>query len=199
MIPIPGLESVVCSWITIKAEGYQLHGFLIYTASDHYFPEYINGEGLADLDVWTGHDCAIFVVHSPSEQWIEYTKASDHTWWRLFGQCFENQTQAEIIQQHGDIPILQVGNVRKTLREVFAPCLNSYLYGQEIARILSYFDLKATQHPSMILFKELDDKWVWYVDMNDLTNIPQADLRAALQRWFGGNDFTRLLKEARNA
>ena len=85
MIPVPGLENVQCAWVDIKAQGFTLHGFLTFLASDHYFPEYLDGEGLSDLDVWSGHDCAIFVVQSPSAAWIQYTKATDHTWWKLFG------------------------------------------------------------------------------------------------------------------
>ena len=49
MIPVPGLEKVKCFWVDIRAEGFNLHGFLSFLSSDHYFPEYINGEGHSDI------------------------------------------------------------------------------------------------------------------------------------------------------
>ena len=84
MVPIPGLESVKSAWLTIEAEGFNLHGFFIYAAGDHYFPEYIDGDGLGELDRWSTDECAIFVVHSPSEQWIEYTKRTNRKLFNRF-------------------------------------------------------------------------------------------------------------------
>lgn len=200
MIPVPGLDSVRCSWVEIQAEGFSLHGFLVFLASDHYFPQYLDGDGLADLDSWTGSDCAIFVVQSPSAKWIEYTRTTDHTWWRLFGPLLAADEELEqVLVGHGKAPLLKVNGTRRTLQEVFAPCLNHFQHSAEIEKILHRFNLRPTDHPSLILFKELKDRSIWHVDMSDLVDIPERDLRNALHRWFAGTDFRKLLREARHA
>ncbi|MEO6676887.1 MAG: hypothetical protein ABIO21_05875 [Pseudomonas sp.] len=102
MIPVPGLSDVNCAWVEIKSQGFTLHGFLVYRASDKYFPEYLNGEGLNDLDGWTGTDCGVFIVQSPSAKWIDYTRKENHTWWRLFGHLVQgNDELAEVLTETG--------------------------------------------------------------------------------------------------
>ena len=200
MIPVPGLDSVRCAWVDIRAEGFTLHGFLVFLASDHYFPEYVEDEGLADLDSWTGNDCAVFIVQSPSATWIEYTRSTDHTWWRLFGHMVEEDEEVKhLLVQHGNTPVIQLNGGRRTLRELFAPCLNQFQHSAEIAKILHQFNLHPTDHPGLILFRELTDRKVWHVNMCDLVDLPVRDLRQALHRWFAGPEFPKLLKAARNA
>ena len=200
MIPIPGLDSVRCAWVEISKEGFTLHGFFIFLGSDHFFPEYIDGDGLADLDTWTGDECAVFVIQSPSAKWIEYTKANNHTWWKLFGQFFEfDDYMKQVLAEHGNIPLVQMNGSKKTLRDIFAPCLNQFQHSAEIGKILHRFNLNPTDHPCLILFKDLKDSKVWYVDMTDLVDTPERVLRQALHDWFAGREFQNLLKEASNA
>ena len=200
MIPVPGLEHVRCAWVDIQTQGFTLHGFLTFLGSDHYFPEYLDGEGLSDLNVWSGHDCAIFVVQSPSAAWIEYAKATNHTWWKLFGHlCEEEGEVGELLSAHSNTAVLTINGTTRTLNEVFAPCLNHFQHNDEIAKILHRFGLSPTDHPSLILFKDFRDRTVWYVDLKDLVNIPECDLRIGLKRWFSGADLKGLLKEASRA
>jgi len=200
MIPVPGIDSVKCAWIEIKSEGFAMHGFFLFLGSDHYFPEYIEGEGLADLDTWTGDDCAIFIVQSPSAKWIEYTRATNHTWWKLFGQSVEfDDDIKQILTERGNIPLIQMNGSKKTLKDIFAPCLNQFQHSAEIAKILHRFNLNPTDHPCLILFKDLKDSMVWHVDLSDLVNTPERDLRTALHQWFAGRDFKSLLKGAHHA
>lgn len=200
MIPVPGLDSVRCAWVEIRAEGFTLHGFLVFLTSDHNFPEYLGGDGLGDLDCWTGTDCAVFIVQSPSAKWIEYTRATGHTWWHLFGNLVETDEEVQqVLLQHGNTLLLQIDGTRQTLQEVFAPCLNQFQHSAEIEKILYRFNLRPTDHPSLILFKDLKDRSVWHVDMSDLVDLPERDLRNALHKWFAGPDFRNLLREARNA
>ena len=131
MIPVPGLESVRCAWIDIQAQGFILHGFLLFLASDHFFSEYLDGEGLGDLDVWSGNDCAIFIVQSPSAAWIEYTKATDHAWWKLFGHLVDQPAEVDaFLSSHSNDAVLEIDGSTRTLREVFAPCLNHFQHSQ---------------------------------------------------------------------
>ena len=85
MIPVAALQDVHIRWLEIRKHGFVLHGFLLYTGSDQFIPEYIGGEGLTDLDMWSGRQCGIFLLHDPPAEWIEYARARDHVWWRTFG------------------------------------------------------------------------------------------------------------------
>ena len=200
MIPIPCLENVKCAWIEIQAQGFCLHGFLVFLASDHNFPEYIEGDGLGDLDVWSGSDCAIFMVHSPSAAWIDYTRATGHAWWKLFGNIIDISSEtAGFLAALGNERVLEIGGARRTLKEVFAPSMNQFQHGHEISKILHRFNLSPTDHPSLILFKDLYDTSVWHVDLKSLVGIPERDLRASLQRWFSSADFKLLIEESRHA
>jgi hypothetical protein len=85
MLPVPSFAAFQTAWLEIKRRGYSLHGFLLFAVSDHNFPEFLADHGLADLEFWTGSSCALFVLHSPSSQWVSYTRQSGHLWWQLFG------------------------------------------------------------------------------------------------------------------
>jgi hypothetical protein len=39
----------------------------------------------------------------------------------------------------------------------------------------------------------------WHSDMNDLLNVPVAELYHTLKDWFGSREFRRVVEEARNA
>ena len=201
MIPVPGLDSVRCAWVEIRQEGFVLHGFLLYRSTDHYFPEYLDGDGLDDLNIWTGDDYAVFVVQSPSAQWIEYTRATNHTWWKLFGRYTEDgsSTFSDLAVNVGNAAVLAVGEETLTLRDVFAPCLNQFQHSAEIAKILHRFGLGPTEHPCLVLFRDLRDRDVWFVDLRDLRGLREPDLAKSLQNWFGGRDFARMMEEARHA
>jgi hypothetical protein len=203
MIPVPGLDSVRCAWVEIRQEGFALHGFLLFRSTDHYFPEYLEGDGLDDLNIWTGDDCAIFVVQSPSATWIEYTKATNHTWWKLFGRYDVDHTSSspfsDLARDLGHSAVLAVGEETLTLRNVFAPCLNQFQHSAEIAKILYRFGLEPTEHPCLILFRDLKDRDIWFVDLRDLCRLPESDLAESLKRWFGDGEFKRMMEEARYA
>lgn len=201
MIPVPGLDSVRCAWVEIRQEGFILHGFLLYRSTDHYFPEYLDGDGLDDLNIWTGDECAVFVVQSPSSQWIDYTRETNHPWWKLFGRyaADSSSTFSELARNVGNTAVLAVGEETLTLRDVFAPCLNQFQHSSEIARILHRFGLEPTEHPCLVLFRDLRSRDVWFVDLRDLRGLSELDLGKSLQSWFGGRHFARIMEEARHA
>jgi hypothetical protein len=85
MLPVPNLKAFQSAWLDLKDLGFALHGFFLFVGSDHYFPEYLNNGGLADLESWTADTCALFVLHSPSAEWVDYARKDRHVWWKLFG------------------------------------------------------------------------------------------------------------------
>lgn len=200
MIPVPGLDSVRCAWIDIRAAQFSLHGFLVYLSSDQFFPEYIDGAGLSDLDVWSGSNCAIFVIQVPSVKWIMYAKQTNHIWWRIFGpQISSDRDFEDIVSEYGEKKIFELDGKLHTLRDIFAPSLNDLLHNNEIAKILERFNLPPTGHPGLILFRDLEDSEIWHIDMSDLVDLPEKKLRQAMRAWFAGKQFSKLLKDATNA
>lgn len=194
MIPIPGFDSIEINWIAIQRENFVLYGCLLYLASDHDFYEYMNSDGLLDFEHWTGDDLAVFVVQAPSQKWIEYTRTENHIWWKLFGE------RTEFLQDYQDVAVLQTDKGIKTLREVFAPCLNEFLHEGEIAKILEWFGLSRPSHPCILLFKDFyNSNDAWYIDCRDMLNIPKQVLHISLNQWFDGPYFKKIMKEARNA
>ena len=132
--------------------------------------------------------CTVFrTIQSPSAQWIEYTRLTNHTWWKLFGA--ENRNGDEelrgLMQSAGGQAVLSIGGERQTIRDVFAPCLNRYQRSEEIAKILRRFNAGPTEHPCLILFKDLKDRRIWFVDLRDLVGVPERQLARSLQEWFG--------------
>jgi hypothetical protein len=201
MIPVPGFDSVECAWLEIRQEGFLLHGFLLYRSTDYYFPEYLDGDGLDDLNVWTGDECAVFVIQSPSAQWIDYTRATNHPWWKLFGRYAREDAASfsELVSEVAGTAVLTIGNETLTLRDVFAPCLNQFQHSAETAKVLYRFGLGPTEHPCLVMFRDLRDQDVWFVDLRDLRGVPARDLGKSLQDWFGGGEFARIMDEARHA
>ncbi|HYO51708.1 hypothetical protein [Archangium sp.] len=200
MMPIPGYEAVRCAWLRIEAEGFVLHGFLLFTLGDHPFPEYLNGPGLSDLDGWTGRECAVFVMHSPSQAWIDYTSKDGHPWWRVFGNT-DRTVQARMQERLAGFASVsfEFEGEQRTLGSILAPPVNEFTYRREVEQILKLFECKETDHPCLILFKSLRAPAFWFVSLGDLLGQTSAGLRTSLRTWFGSGEFQRILKEARHA
>lgn len=200
MMPIPGLEALRYSWFEVKGQGFVLHGFLLFLVDERHFPEYVSGNGLGELDIWSGHECAVYVIHAPSAKWIQYTQETRHPWWRTFGARFiEDEDVSDLLEEHGDAEVLALEGGVRTMRQVFAPPVNEIRQAHEVAKVLRRFGLSPTETPCMVFFKDIDDDRVWSVDLKEFVGVDQPVLRAGLQAWFGGKDFARLLKEARRA
>jgi hypothetical protein len=230
MFPIPNLNAVYCAWIEIKSGGLTLYGFLLFIGSDHSFPEYLQDEGLADFEGWTGGRCEIFILQSPSSKWVDYARKSEHVWWKIF--CAREQRKRVLNierhllhfpSRHGMSPnvhtdyeshkdtllsqfhvnagkaLLEIDGKKYSVTEVFSPCLNQFQHTMEIQKVLYRFNLKPTDHPCLIFFKDLQDTRAWFVGLGDLLNLPKVELRAALKEWFAGPEFRELMKEANGA
>jgi hypothetical protein len=245
MLLLPTLGILPCVWIDIKSHGFDLHGFLLYLASDHFFPEYFAQDGLSDLEAWTSGTCPIFVLQSPSAKWVDYARTTNHMWWKVFGTKakkpkrertlrraglgvtsvpaemnygggptleqdygFSDEESTRIPSPHIDLsyfdavrnePLLEIDGKRYSIAEFFSPCLNEFQHANEIQKALFRFNLSPTDHPCLIFFKDLNDTSIWFVDLNDLLNLRQGELRTAFKKWFAGAEFRALLAEAKYA
>jgi hypothetical protein len=230
MLPVPNLEAFQSVWLDLKLQGFALYGFFLFVGADHFFPEYLNDSGLVDLESWTGRNCALFVFHSPSAEWVDYTQRSSHVWWRLFGHASTGQgmlsvnsaasevisslTSAGLIEHKKsfgkkvlpaefedikDEPLLEIDGDTYSVADLFSSCHDHFQHAMEIQKVLHRFDLPPTAHPCFVLFQDLNAASGWFVDLNDMLNLPERELRAALKDWFAGPEFHNLIAEAESA
>lgn len=188
MIPVSSLADVQIKWLKVKERGYSLHGFLVYSAGDSFFPEYIADEGLTDLDQWSGDSCGIFLLHEPPRDWVEYTRQTGHVWWEAYGR----EAYAPLV---GEKFIHVSGHRKLSPDELLSHTPNKGLAKQQVAAVLDHFDLPPTSHPCLVLFRDLHDWNVWVVSLEDLLNLEIPELRSNLRNWFAGRDFKQLLEE----
>jgi hypothetical protein len=193
VIPVSSLDSVRVQWLKIKQRGFVLHGFLLYTSADYHLPEYISGDGLTDLEQWTGDRCGIFLLHNPPPDWVAYARESDHIWWRAYGEAAMKDGLLE--DPLADVQFLDLGDhSRVSPRQLMSVAENKGLAKRQVAAVLNFFELQSTDHPCIVLFRDLHDHDFWFVGLSDLLGLPVAQLRQALKSWFGGTEFRQLLR-----
>lgn len=194
MIPVPCFDKVTCSWLDLKAEGYVVHGFLVFLTGDRYFPEYIASDGLSDLNVWSGRNCAIYTIHSPADTWVTFARGANNVWWRRIGKTLnEDIATEEAMAKYGETEVVVVGSETRRLKDAFEPLVNRYLHDAEMGRVMEHFELTPASQPCLIMFKELFGDGAWYKDLRPLVNVPQEELREALKNWFAGEEFAGLM------
>ncbi|UIJ85280.1 hypothetical protein LZK77_16315 [Rhizobium leguminosarum] len=195
MIPVSSLADVEIRWLKIKERGYAIHGFLVYSSSDHRIPEYIADEGLTDLDLWTGDSCGMFLLHEPPPDWVEYARRTNHVWWRAYGTDVSGYANGALENE----PFIRVdGGRRVSPRDLVSNNQNMGLAKQQVAQVLYHFGLQPTDHPCMVMFRDLYDTNVWIIPLEELVGKEILILRKELQEFFSSGEFERLL-EAENA
>ncbi|MEK6337215.1 MAG: hypothetical protein AABM67_20020 [Acidobacteriota bacterium] len=209
MIPVPGLDQVRIAWIEIRAQGYILYGFMLYSDADTPLVNYMQS-GLVEIDALSGAECAIFVIESPSAKWIEFTRRKDHPWWRLFGrylQATSGQSSKEFdsisnklvreLLKYQQAVIVQVADAQLvTLQHLFAPDYQLLYDRSEVWSVAKEFGIKPEDVPCLIFFHDLDDdEDVTIVDLTDLRTERQAT--RYFRRFFGSREFKKILREAR--
>jgi hypothetical protein len=199
VMPIPGFESLRVSWLKIEAVDVDLYGLLVYHASDHPFPEYVSDEGLLDLHSWSDRRCLLFVIHSPSQEWIDYARDNDSLWAKLFDQqSAEFRQLAAEMPDLPDKPFLEIDDERWTPRQHLAPSLNRFFLADEIRNALDYFGCKPEEHPCLVLFTDLAKTRYWFVDLRQWRGLKVPHLQIAFRTYLEGPAFSKLLKEASN-
>ena len=205
MIPVPGLEHIRIAWIRLEKEGFVLFGFLLYTSSDRAIVDYIK-EGIFELDILSGDECAIFVIESPSKEWIEYTKYSNHSWWRLFGKELMERTydqkiesnkqkmsllEKNIIENNHNCTIVIGDDNHIALWQLISPEINLLFNRAEAINVAKHFNLECSDIPCLIFFNDLDSHVIWNSPIGQLDT--QNELKIFFRKFFDSNDFTSLL------
>jgi hypothetical protein len=209
MIPVSGLEQVNVAWLVLLKEGYVLYGFLLYTDSDRAVVDYMS-DGIFELDVLSGEECAVFVIESPSERWIAQAKHSDHTWWRLFGEKLAREAITEkvpaeqtktsrysfsliqkvIVQNNSDSTVVIGDDNTVALAHIIQPKIGLLYNRAEALKVARHFGVYG-EVPCLIFFKELDGSVIWKKQLEELDS--QQSLKRFFRAFFESSEFTSML------
>lgn len=203
MIPIPGLEQIKIQWLLIEKGGYKLYGFLLYTSSDTVLVEYLKN-GLTDLDVLSGDECAIFLIEPPSKKWITYARKKGHIWLNLFppngikhdieetnGAATRKELVNTLIANNANSVVVVGDHVNLTLNQLIDPEYDELYDRTEAISVARHFNLKASDIPCLIFFKHLEGNVIWNQSLDGYQTI--RDLNNFFRVFFESDDFKSLL------
>lgn len=206
MIPIPGFEQVKVVWVRLEKEGFVLYGFLLYTSADRGLVDYIR-DGIYDLDVLSGKECAVFVIESPSAEWIAYARQTDHTWWHLFGSEIIEEAnkgagnsgrskisllERNIIENnHNSVIIVGDGNTATSLQQIINPIITIPYNRAEAFKVAKHFGLEAKDVPCLIFFKDMNSRVIWKSLLGHLTT--QNELKVYFREFFDSPEYDSIL------
>jgi hypothetical protein len=205
MVLIPTVGQVQIEWLCLQIGTINLFGFLLYTNSDRILVDYMS-DGICELDFLSGNQCAIFVVESPSKQWIEYTKLNNHIWWRRFGQAIVDSSLEQLAQssrskaslmaksivENNQNCTIVIGDDNKTsLEQILAPINHLPFDRTEALAISRHFRLQNLDIPCLIFFKDVNDSIIWKSTLGHLRK--QQDIKEFFRRFFDSPDFQSLL------
>lgn len=209
MIPVPGLEQVKVMWVLIEKEGYRLYGFLLYTMADKALSEYIRG-GIFDLDLLSGDECAIFLIKSPSKEWIRYSQTNNHAWWKLYGNELSERAknrqdelrrskisllEKNIIENNHDCTIVIGDGNSVSLWQIIEPELDLPYQPAEALRVARHFGLKSTDVPCLIFFQDLNSNVIWRAPLGTLNS--STDVKMFFREFFESTDYRSLISTQR--
>ena len=204
MLPIPGLEQIRIQWLMIEKGGYKLYGFLLYTGADNVLVDYLK-EGITDLDMMSGKECAIFLIEPPSKKWITYARKKGHQWLSLFQQ---NEPAKEPVPADNGlnrdqlVNVLVSGNERSVVvvgnnnvvsfNQLLEPEYDELYNRSEALSVARHFNLKWTDIPCLIFFKDLDGNVIWNKNLGEY--LTMKDLNYFFRTFFASTEFQSLLK-----
>ena len=205
MLPVLSLDQVRVAWVILEKEGFLLYGFLLYTGADRALVDYMK-EGIYDLDILSGEKCAVFVIESPSREWVTYTRQSDHSWWRLFGAGLAKNVDAEsgtttkrralfektIIENiHNSVIVVGQDNVI-SLSQILDPPINLPYNRAEALKVAKHFGLGAKDVPCLVFFRSLSGSIISKVPLDSFHS--QDQLKLFFRDFFDSPDFESLFR-----
>jgi hypothetical protein len=194
VIPISGFESLRTSWPKVRAHGKALYGLLLYHGSDLHFPEYVAANGLSALHLYLGDRCALFVIHSPSQAYIDYAREKSTLWAKLFDLAGLDPAIAEVPRVANE-PLLVIDGERRSMHQLLTPSKNEYLLADEIRAILRHFGCQPAEHPCLMFFTDLNADQFWFVDLRLWLGWRLDALEIAFRNYFEGAEFSSLVVE----
>jgi hypothetical protein len=194
VFPISGFEQLTSSWKSIHVAGATLYGLLVYDGNDHHFPNYMTDYGLLALNSHAKKRCALFVIHSPAQNYIDYARAKSNLWAQLFDTATLAAPIAEIPQIKEE-PVFEIDGKRRSMRQLFTPSTNDFLLADEVEFILEYFHCQADEHPCLMFFNDLNARNFWFVNLTKWRGWREDALEAGFRDYFGSADFLQVVAE----
>lgn len=205
MMPFPGLSEVRIQWVAIQQGNYRLYGFLIYTGSDTALVEFLK-EGILDLDVLSGEECAIFLIEPPSKKWINYVRKSNHHWSRFFSDIvnptpghLDSRRPKETAGSPGKVTIQDITNSvvilgdgnQVLMNQLLEPDYDVLFDRSEAYKVAEHFQIPKREIPCLVFFKNIDDHLIWMKQLDDY-DTPKA-LKVFFRDFFDSLAFQSLL------
>lgn len=191
-MPFPGLTEVRIQWVAIQQGNYKLYGFLIYTGADNIIVEFLK-EGILDLDVLSGKDCAIFLIEPPSKKWINYVRKNDHPWGQFFDDLINPTAEHKAAQREeksfrmpGAITIEGIYNSVVVLgddnfvsmTQLLEPNYDVLFDRSEAYKVAQHFGISNKEIPCLVFFKDIEDQNIW------IQSLEKYDTHNALKFFF---------------
>jgi hypothetical protein len=198
MIPVPGFKDLQVRWFEIKALGFVLYGFLLYSNADQQIIEFMRGN-LENLDIWSGPDTAIFLIEPPSDTWRRYVAARPDHPWHLFESADDDPDawppEYDLLVQNADHIMLETDVGQVSLASVLRPSYAVPYDRLEVELVREHFGLAVDEYPCVIFFPDLYGKDFVY---NGMPRFPQVqDVRHYFQGLFASAAFKELLEAAK--
>jgi hypothetical protein len=181
MLLFPGLSEIKIQWLAIQQGNYKLYGFLIYTGADTVIVEFLK-EGILDLDVLSGNECAIFLIEPPSKKWINYVRKSGHPWAQFFNDLINPAPGHANVRQPkvgAEVPgtvtiedittsVVILGNDNHVLmNQLLEPDYDALFDRSEAYKVAEHFHIAKQEIPCLIFFKDIDDHLIWMQQLDD--------------------------------
>jgi hypothetical protein len=208
MVLIPMVGQVQIQWLCLQINETNLFGFLLYTNSDRALVDYMS-DGVCELDFLSTNQCAIFVIEAPSKQWIEYTRMSNHIWWRKFGQAIvDTSSEEELAQPRRNTVSLMAKNIvennqnctivigednKISLQQLLVPINHLPFDRTEALAISRYFNLQNNDIPCLVFFRDVNDSIIWKSRLGNLRD--QQGIKEFFRNFFDSSDFQSLLSD----
>ena len=206
MFIVTGLEQIRVKWLVRSDKSsYQLLGFLLYTDSDRAMVDYMR-DGIFDLDELSGEECAIFVIESPSEKWINYSKQKNHDWWTLFGKELAEKALSErspekpksflrnlfsfeqvIIKDNLNTTIVVGNDNTVSLAHIIQPTISLLYNRNEALKVARHFGIALKELPCIFFFKDFESKDGRKVPLQQYDS--QSQLTSFFRSYFESDDY----------
>lgn len=207
MMPFPGLDEIKIQWLAIQQGNYKIYGFLIYTGSDTAIVEFLK-EGIVDLDILSGEECAIFLIEPPSKRWIDYVKKKNHPWSQYLDQLTAANHEAQDASENGlddmdlvpnSVLIREIRNAvvvvgpnnHVSMNQLLEPDYESLFDRSEAYNVAEHFNIATNEIPCLVFFKNLNDHVIWMQPLEDYDT--QNKLKVFFRGFFVSPDFKSFL------
>jgi len=166
-------------WFAIQHYGFLLYGFVLYKASNVQVCEFMALDGLAQIDVWTGDETAIFSLSEPNDRWRRYAAQGGGQWQALFGDAWKAAYEERARLPIPDLEVSDADGEPIGLRTLVGSQSCEPFWGlREVEAVRRTFGLEEDQVPCVYFFYDLDDPEGY------IAVLPRFEAVVDVEEWF---------------